>query len=387
MQIGNRQIGPLDPPYIIAEIGVNHDGSVDRALELTRAAHAAGADAVKLQLFTADLLMSRASKLAAYQQAAGENDPLDMLRRLELSIRQMEPVVALAHRLGIHAIVTCFSVDLVDEAERLPWDAYKTASPDIIHKPLLDRLAATGKPLIVSTGASTLDEVQRAVEWLRPAHERLALMQCVSSYPTRREDAELGGIQSLRQIFAGPVGYSDHTANDVTSYFAARAGALLLEKHLTYDKQATGPDHAASLEPREFASYVQYARESHREHKETPARLDEPADPKGAALPGSLTQSQIRHMAFQIAGQSRIGAAIPNPVKRVLDIEQDVRRVSRQSITTKNTLPAGHVIRREDLTFKRPGTGIEPFRIDEVIGKKAARAVNIDMPIMPEDLA
>jgi len=154
--IGTRNIGghyrapAPTPPYIIAEIGVNHDGSADRALELVDAAAWAGADAVKLQLFRADLLMSRAARLAEYQRAAGEADPIDMLRRLELSFDEMERIGARAHENGLHAIVSVFSVELVPEAERLPWDAYKTASPDIIHKPLLDALAATRRPLIVS---------------------------------------------------------------------------------------------------------------------------------------------------------------------------------------------------------------------------------------------
>ena len=180
MHISRRPITPANP-YIIAELGVNHDGSVDRALALTEAAAAAGADAIKLQFFRTDLLMSRAAKLAAYQHSAGETDPVAMLRRLELSLDDMARVIDRAHRFNIHAIVTVFSVDLVSEAESLPFDAYKTASPDLIHKPLLGALAATGKPLIVSTGASTLDEITRARDWLAPAAERLACLQCVSS--------------------------------------------------------------------------------------------------------------------------------------------------------------------------------------------------------------
>lgn len=359
MRIADRQIGPEFPPYIIAEIGVNHDGSVERAMELTRAAKAAGADAVKFQLFRADLLMSRASKLAAYQKAAGESDPVEMLRRLELSVEQMEPVVRLAHEIGIHAIVTCFSVELVDEAERLGWDAYKTASPDIIHRPLLARLVETGKPLIVSTGASTLEEVERAVEWLRPAHERLAVLQCVSSYPTPEGREELGGIAALREALAPlPIGYSDHTAGTITGANAVACGALLLEKHFTYDTGAAGPDHAASLDAGGLARY----------HAAVGMRWNL------ARVEGALAGGWPRH---------RWAAPFE---KRVLDIEQDVRRVSRQSIVARASLPAGRVLRREDLTFKRPGTGIEPFRMDEVVGRTLARAVEGDMPIKAEDV-
>lgn len=360
VRIAARQIGPEFPPYLIAEIGVNHDGSVERALELTRAARAAGADAVKFQLFRADLLMSRAARLAAYQEDAGESDPIEMLHRLELSVAQLKPVVQLAHEIGLHAIVTCFSVELVDEAERLPWDAYKTASPDIIHRPLLDRLVATGKPLIVSTGASTLDEVQRAVEWLGPARERLVILQCVSSYPTPKDCEELGGICALREALAPlPVGYSDHTAETVTGANAVACGAVMLEKHLTYNITAAGPDHAASLDASSFARY------------------------RAAA-----------DLGWQRLGdEGSRGAARPWPgwarpfEKRVLDIERDVRRVSRQSMVSRSALPARHVLRREDLTFKRPGTGLEPFRLEEIIGRPLARAVEADTPLMAEDVA
>lgn len=343
MKIGERQVGAGEPPYVIAEIGVNHDGSVERALELTDAAAEAGADAVKLQLFETDRLMSKASKLAAYQHAAGETDPVAMLRRLELSIDEMGRVVERAHARGVHAIVTAFSVELVEIAERLPWDAYKSASPDIINWPLLEAMAATGRPLIVSTGASTMDEVTRAVGWLERARERLALLQCVSSYPA--PEAALGGIAALARATGLPVGYSDHTAAVETGALAVAAGACVLERHLTYDRTADGPDHAASLEPREFAAYVRQARE---------------------ALPAADYATDAR--------------------KVVLECERDVREVSRQSLTAKRGLPAGHALARADLTIKRPGTGIEPWRLEEVLGRRIVRAVEGDVPLRDGDV-
>ncbi|MGH7243235.1 MAG: N-acetylneuraminate synthase family protein [Phycisphaerales bacterium] len=342
MRIGNRQIG--DRPYVIAEIGVNHDGSVERALELTRAAAEAGADAVKLQLFRADLLMSRASVLAAYQASAGESDPFAMLRRLELTVDQMAPIVSLAHELDIHAIVTVFSLDLVGDAERLPWDAYKTASPDIIHKPLLDRLAATGKPLILSTGASTLEEIHRAMTWLRTAQERLAVLQCVSSYPTLPAQAELGGIKLLKRALTCPVGYSDHTAGEETGALAVALGASILEKHFTYDTNAKGPDHSASLNSAALRRYIEATR-----HPIAPPEVE--------------------------------------AMKRVLDIEKDVRKVSRQSIVVTRPLSVGHLIGRGDLTFKRPGTGIPPYDVERVLSHRVVRAIDRDMPLQWDDLS
>lgn len=361
MLIGDRVVSPRHPPYIIAELGVNHDGSVDRALELTRAAAAAGADAVKLQLFETDRLMSSAAKLAAYQKAAGEKDPVSMLRRLEMGIDDMARVVGLAHSLGIQAIVTVFSVELVEVAEKLAWDAYKTASPDIVHRPLLEELAKTGKPMIVSTGAAELSEVVRAVDWLNAARmrDRLALMQCVSSYPTPASLAELGGIAAIQGTTDVPVGYSDHTSSERMGRWAVLAGACLLEKHMTYDRAAIGPDHSASLDGPGMRRYVAAVRE---------------------VMPGAAPEPV---KWADDAGQGWSGPV----VKRVLEIEQDVRTVSRQSIVTTRALRAGDVLRREDVTFKRPGTGMLPFRLAEVIGRGVAVDVAADVPVMEAHLA
>jgi N,N'-diacetyllegionaminate synthase len=353
MHINARHIGPGNPPYLIAEIGVNHDGSVDRALDLVRAASAAGADAIKLQYFQTDRLLSTAAKLAAYQKAAGETDPIAMLRRLELSLEQMQPVVALAHKLNLHAIVTVFSLELVNPSTQLPFDAYKSASPDLINRPLLKAMASTQKPFILSTGASTLDEIKRTLTWLSNTHDQLAALHCVSSYPTPPDRASLEGIAALATLFPGPVGYSDHTAAVETAARAVAAGAHLLEKHLTYSQNAEGPDHAASLNPDQFKDYVTLAKSTFREITQHPNLSDAPD---------------------------------PTPKKTVLDIEQDVRHVSRQSLTTTRNLDAGHTLARSDLTIKRPGVGIEPFHLDATIGRQLANAVKADTPLQPTDL-
>jgi N-acetylneuraminate synthase/N,N'-diacetyllegionaminate synthase len=349
MRIGEREIGPNHPVYIIAELGVNHDGSPERAMQLVDAAHQAGADAIKLQYFETDRLMSKSAKLAAYQKAAGETDPIAMLRRLELRLEDMGPIVDRAHALGMHAIVTVFSTELVDLAERLPWDAYKTASPDIVHRPLLERLMATGKPLIVSTGASTMDEVTRAVGWLQAAHDRLAVLQCVSCYPTNTEDVSLDAIEELSLAFPHlPIGYSDHAINNSIGPVAVTIGACILERHLTYSNDAQGPDHAASSEPDVFGRYALIAKGMHK-------------------LPNAIK-----------------GEREP---KRVRDCERDVRTVSRQSIVALRSLPAGRTIAATDLTIKRPGTGFLPFELDQVIGRRTAKAIDADTVVRPEDLA
>lgn len=368
MKIGQREIGPGHPPYVIAEIGVNHDGQVSRALELTEAAVEAGADAVKLQYFETDRLLSKAAKLAAYQKAAGETDPVAMLRRLELGLDEMARVVDRAHELGIHAIVTVFSVELVQPASGLAWDAYKSASPDVINKPLLEALAATGKPLIVSTGASTLDEVVRAVGWLEGILDRLAVLQCVSSYPAHH--GAVGGFFALRERFGErvPIGYSDHSISNE----ARMPGAAVLEKHLTYNTSAAGPDHAASLNPRDFRRYVEHSKEE-----------------------GEYAADEFRKRALcslAVGRGCRIEEVSASDIdeylqKRVMESEQDVRAVARQSLTMTRAMSRGEAISRDDLTIKRPGTGIEPFRLDEVIGKRLARSVEADTPLVEDDLA
>lgn len=352
MNIAGRQIGPDHPVYVIAEIGVNHDGSTARALELVDAAADAGADAVKFQCFQTDRLMSRASKLAAYQKAAGETDPVEMLRRLELSVDDLEQCARRAHKRGVHAIVTVFSLELVALAEGVPWDAYKTASPDIIHKPMLEALAATGRPMIISTGASERDEVSRAAAWVRTwgAADRTAFLHCVSSYPTEPRCATLGAIRDVARLCQGmPVGYSDHTALVETGRDAAAMGACILEKHLTDDGRGAGPDHAASLDPDQFRSYAALAK-----------------DPIGAHEPDPV-----------LIGSDR---------KQVLECERDVRTVSRQSVVWAREVEAGAVVSPTDLTFKRPGTGVEPFRIHELVGRVTARRIEPDTPVAWGDL-
>lgn len=361
MRLGDRVLAPERPPVVIAELGVNHDGSVHRAIELVEAAADAGADAIKLQYFKADLLLSRAARLASYQRDAGERDPAAMLCRLELDPDAMALLVARAHALGLLAIVTVFSEPLVAGAAALAFDAFKVASPDIIHRPLIDALARTGRPMILSTGAANADEVARADRWLAHADD-VAFLQCVSSYPVPDAGAALGGIDALRTIVDRPVGLSDHTTSVQTGALAVLLGARILEKHLTWSCSAPGPDHAASLDPTDLARYVTLARRAHRD----PAVADELGLDR--ACPWA---------------DRRVGPR----TKAVLPIEAEVRLAARQSITAVRDLPAGAVLTRDDLTIKRPGTGLEPWRLDGVVGAATARAIPRDTPITADDLA
>ena len=328
-------------PFVIAEIGVNHDGDPDRAVELVDHAAAAGADAVKFQWFEAARLVSNSAGLAAYQREAGEEDVGAMLQRLELDPDAMERVVQRARHHGLLAVVTAFSAELVPEAARLDWDLFKTASPDLVNRPLLEALAGVGRPMILSTGGGTMKEVQTALDWVKPV--RCALLHCVSSYPTPPDQAALGGIKALANRFRVPVGYSDHTSGWETGGLAVACGATILEKHLTWNVQAPGPDHAASLPPDLFGRYVDFARSS--------ARM--------------------------------VGEA----VKEVLPIEMEVRANARQSVAAVRDLEIGDRLEPADLTTMRPGHGIKPAAMPELLGRRLVRPVRGGALIMPEDLA
>ena len=341
VRIRDRTLEATSPTFVIAEIGVNHDGDVARAVELVEAAAAAGADAVKFQWFEADRLVGDASAIADYQRRAGVQDQKSMLGSLELGADELARCVEAAHRHDIAAIVTVFSTELVPQAAALGWDAWKTASPDVVHRPLLDALAADGRPMLVSTGAAHLDEIRRTNGWL--ARSPVAFLHCVSAYPTPEPEASLAGIAAVADATGRPTGYSDHTAEVTTGGLAVAAGAVLLEKHLTWNRSAAGPDHAASIEPDGLAAYVAFVR--------------------------------------------RARAALGDAGKRVGAIETDVRRVARQSIRAARPLTAGEAITSADLVVKRPGDGIEPWRLDEVVGRTVARDLAADAAIRDEDLA
>jgi len=374
VRIGNRQIGAGEPVYVIAEIGVNHDGSIDRACELLEACASAGADAVKTQYFRTEDLMSRAAMLAAYQRSAGETDPIEMLRRLELSSDALRRFVDRAHELGIHAIVTPFGVEGAAEMLGLPWDAFKTASPDVIHRPMLEVIAADPRPIIVSTGASTMDEVRRSAGWLaHAAHEnRVVFLHCVSCYPA--PSPALEGLLAMRLEFENgekysdsggihggecaecsvTVGYSDHTSSIETMLDAAWVGAAIIEKHVTLDRSLPGPDHAASITPDELATAVERLR---------------------------VLRSRCGVVPSVAEVCARFEWNLEDIRKDVLPCERDVRCVSRQSIVLTRDVRAGEVFTREMVTFKRPGTGIEPFRLHEALGRVFVEDVEADTPV------
>jgi len=332
MNIANHTIALGRPVFVIAEIGVNHDGSVERALELVAAAQSAGADAVKVQIFKADSLMNAAAAFATYQSdRVADATPAEMLRRYELSKSDTQTVVNAIRSAGMVPIATPFSPSDLAMVAALDLPAIKIASPDLVNRPLLEATAKLGRPMLLSTGAATMAEVSTTVAWLRDWRATFSLLHCVSSYPTGVANANLGWINELAARFDVPIGYSDHTTDPLAGAFAVSAGAAIVEKHLTYDRAAAGPDHSASADPAQFRDYVR----------------------------------MIRHAEI-LRGQ---------PGKRVLEIEQDVRRVSRQSLVLTRSVAPGQLIREADLVPQRPGTGIPAAELAKVLGRSVARAI------------
>ena len=332
LEIGNRILGRGKPALMIAELGVNHDGSVTRAIELVNTAANCGADAVKLQIFRANALMHSSSSFAEYQKERVQAEsPMEMLRRYELSNADIRRVVQRVRELNMVPLATPFSPADIESVAALRLPAIKIASPDLVNRPLLEAAAALGKPLLISTGAATMDEVATTVEWLRGWNCQFALLHCISAYPTPNDRANLCWIEELSRRFQSPVGYSDHTTHAFGGAFAVAAGACVIEKHLTYDQAAKGPDHAASADQPQFERYVKRVREA----------------------------------------ELLCGA----PGKVVLPIEEDVRRVSRQSLVVRRSLEPGATLKKEDLTVQRPGTGLPAALIAQAIGRKIIRPI------------
>jgi sialic acid synthase SpsE len=331
LTIDGRGISVGGPTFVIAEIGVNHDGSVGRALELVEHARRAGADAVKLQIFRARTLMHASSAFARYQvERCVEATPAEMLRRYEMGADDVRRVVSAIRKAGMVPVATPFSLEDVELVRDLDLPAVKIASPDLVNRPLLQRVARLGRPMLVSTGASTVEEIATTVGWMGEWEAAFALLHCVSSYPTPEGEANLCWIMELAARFGVPVGHSDHTTELIAGPLAVAAGATVIEKHLTYDKRAQGPDHSASFDPGQFVEYVRLIRRAER-MRGTPGR-------------------------------------------RVLGIEEDVRRVSRQSLVLRRAMRAGEAVREEDLTVQRPGTGIPAAEVAKVVGMRMKTA-------------
>jgi N-acetylneuraminate synthase len=316
-----------DRCFIIAEAGVNHDGDVSQALGLIDIAAAAGADAVKFQTFSADRLVTRDAAKASYQERTTDRAESQhaMLRRLELSDDVHRQLQAHAVARGITFISTPFDETAADFLQGLGVPVFKVPSGELTNLPFLRHVARKGRPMILSTGMATLGEVERAVDVVRAAGVDLTVLHCTSSYPAAAVDVNLRAMVTMGQALGVRVGYSDHTLGIEVSLAAVALGARVIEKHVTHDKSAAGPDHAASLDAAELNALVR--------------------------------------------GVRTIELALGDGVKRPREVELEVARVARKSIVAARGLKAGHVVVDADVVLRRPGTGLSPELLPLVVGR------------------
>jgi len=344
VQIAGHALGG-GPAFVIAEGGVNHNGDPELAHRLVDAAADAGADAVKFQTFDPDALAAAGAPMADYQRKAGEHgaDQREMLARLVLPLEAWAGIRQHALDRGLVFLSTPFDVRSAELLERLGVPAFKVGSGELTNIPFLERIAAFGRPMLLSTGMADMREVAEALDAIRGAgNPPVALFHCVSSYPASPANANLRAIVTLRAAFGVPSGWSDHTPGIELPVAAVALGATLVEKHLTLDRAMPGPDHAASLPPADFAAMT------------AAIRAVEPALGTGD--------------------------------KRPVPAERDVAAVARRSLHWTRDLAAGETVRDGDLVALRPASGLPPARLRDALGRAVARAVVAGTAATDDDL-
>jgi len=334
VRLHSRTIGPCEPVFIIAEAGSNHNGNLNQARELIDVAAEAGADAVKFQVYTADTLYAKNTPVFP-----GEDEPpYDVVKRYELPREWLRELALYAAQKGLVFLATPFDYAAVDELGTLGIAAFKWASSEINDIPLLKYAAAKGKPMILSTGMSDLADVQEAVDAVRSTgNNAIILLQCVALYPTPMDQVNLRAMDTLRDAFQVPVGFSDHTLGLTAAIAAAARGACVIEKHFTLDRRLKGPDHKFALEPNELEAMVRAIRE--------------------------------------------VEACLGYPEKKPTRGEEAKLHLSRRSVIAAVDIPRGCTITREMLVTKRPGFGIPPKFLDVVVGRQARVDIPRDTPI------
>lgn len=340
IEIGGHVVGPGCPCFMIAEAGVNHNGNLGMALQLVDVAVRAGADAVKFQTFRAECVVTKETPKAAYQKETTGSDEsqLQMLKKLELSPDGHRELQAYCGKRGILFLSSPFDEKSADFLEGLDIPAFKIPSGEITNLPFLGHVARKGKPMIVSTGMSSLEEVKSAVAIIHnTGNSGLILLHCVSAYPANAADANLMAMQTMATAFDVPVGYSDHTLGIEVALAAVALGACVIEKHFTLDRNLPGPDHRASLEPDELRILVN--------------------------------------------GVRTVEAALGHGRKEPAPCEADIAAVARKSIVTACDIPAGTIVTRDLIVMKSPGTGLQPSMLGQIIGRIAAQDIPADTVI------
>lgn len=345
IEIGDRIIGLDCPCFVIAEAGVNHNGNLDMALKLVDIAVSAGADAVKFQTFSTESVVTKNAPKAAYQKETTGSDEsqFQMLKKLELSPLAHRKLQAYCRERSILFLSSPFEEKSADFLEELDVPAFKIPSGELTNIPFLEHVARKSKPMIVSTGMSTLEEVRSAVDIiLKTGNADLILLHCVSAYPANAADINLRGMQTMAAAFNVPIGYSDHTLGIEVALAAVALGACVLEKHFTLDRNLPGPDHRASLEPDE--------------------------------------------LRILVSGVRTVEAALGHGRKEPAACEADTALVSRKSIVTKCDVPVGTIITKSLIVMKSPGNGIPSSMLAQIIGRIAAQHIPADTLLTSEML-
>ena len=317
--------------YIIAEAGVNHNGSFSLACKLVDAAKEAGADCIKFQTFKSENLVSRSAGKAEYQKkTTGDSSQQDMLKKLELSFEEFLQLKDYCKKVGITFLSTPFDFDSIEFLNSVDMPFWKVPSGEVTNLPYLLALAKTGKPVVMSTGMCNMEEIREAIHVLKTnGTKQITLLHCNTEYPTPFEDVNLNAMQTMRDVFHLEVGYSDHTKGIEVPIAAVALGATIIEKHFTLDRNMEGPDHKASLEPKELAGMVR----------------------------------SIRNIEKALG----TGEKAPSPS------EKKNISIARKSIVAKTNIKAGDIFTEENITVKRPGSGISPMKWFDVLGTKAVR--------------
>ncbi len=346
-RIGVRAVGPGHPCYIVAEAGSNHNRDLATARRLIEVAAEAGADAVKFQTYTAEGLYSRRTPEIQYLKEKGllanRESVWELIKRVEMPWEWHAELARHSTECGITFFSTPFDEAAVDALEAVGVPVYKIASYEVNHLPLIERVARTGKPMLISTGMASLGDIERALDTAAAAGSRnLLVMHCAVNYPPRFEDLNLRAITTMRHAFQIPVGWSDHTPGHTADVVAVTLGACAVEKHFTLSRDQSGPDHPFALEPPELAAMVTAIRETE--------------------------------------------AALGSSVKRVTDAEANLFRLGRRSIVAARDVRAGGELRRDDLAIKRPGFGIPVDALDQVVGRHVVKDVVADQVLEWDDL-
>lgn len=318
--------------YIIAEAGVNHNGSIELAKRMVDKASEAGADCIKFQTFISKNIASKIAVKADYQkqQTDTNESQLDMLSKLELSFTEFIDLNNYCQTKGIEFLSTAFDFESIDFLDSLEMSTWKIPSGDITNLPYLVKIAKLNKTVILSTGMSTIEDIRSAVTILKEnGSGDITILHCTTEYPTPYRDVNLSAMKTIENEFAVPVGYSDHTRGIEISIAAVAMGATIIEKHFTLDRSMEGPDHKASLEPEELKDMV----------------------------------TAIRN----------VEVAIGSGAKKPAESEQKNMAVARKSIIAKHAIIKGEIFTEDNLTVKRPGNGISPMRWFEVLGQMASR--------------